>query len=164
MRPWGSDLSDRLRVTKMTVKSMPTSFDARWQSITFSSLAMSEIMDNPVEGETPQARLKQLGMLSLLYTLHLANIPLDSDKHHGKDRIDAGRSGRADRPAGCPRPFEGRLGEERARTGQGPRIRDIGYALCKTETGQLALGANRLLVIIAGSLHWVEAEAAASLA
>ncbi len=76
MRPWGSDLSDRLRVTKMTVKSMPTSFDARWQSITFSSLAMSEIMDNPVEGETPQARLKQLGMLSLLYTLHLANIPL----------------------------------------------------------------------------------------
>jgi hypothetical protein len=76
VRPWGSDLSDRLRVTKMTVKSMPTSFDARWQSITFSSLAMSEIMDNPVEGETPQARLKQLGMLSLLYTLHLANIPL----------------------------------------------------------------------------------------
>ncbi|WP_321166236.1 MarR family transcriptional regulator [Ensifer adhaerens] len=69
-------MSDRLRVTKMTVKSMPTSFDARWQSITFSSLAMSEIMDNPVEGETPQARLKQLGMLSLLYTLHLANIPL----------------------------------------------------------------------------------------
>lgn len=55
---------------------MPTSFDTRWQSITFSSLAMSEIMDNPVEGETPQARLKQLGMLSLLYTLHLANIPL----------------------------------------------------------------------------------------
>ncbi|OCP37446.1 transcriptional regulator [Ensifer sp. LC163] len=60
----------------MIVKTTPTSFDARWQSITFSSLAMSEIMDNPVEGETPQARLKQLGMLSLLYNLHLANIPL----------------------------------------------------------------------------------------
>ncbi|WP_244512696.1 MarR family transcriptional regulator [Ensifer sp. LC163] len=69
-------MSERLRVTEMIVKTTPTSFDARWQSITFSSLAMSEIMDNPVEGETPQARLKQLGMLSLLYNLHLANIPL----------------------------------------------------------------------------------------
>ncbi|OOG75098.1 hypothetical protein B0E45_04525 [Sinorhizobium sp. A49] len=60
----------------MTGKPVSTSFDTRVQSITFSTLAMSEIMDNPVEGETPQARLKQLGMLSLLYTLHLANIPL----------------------------------------------------------------------------------------
>jgi hypothetical protein len=44
--------------------------------MTFSSLVVSEIMENPLKGETPQARLKQLGMMNLLYTLHLANIPL----------------------------------------------------------------------------------------
>ncbi len=44
--------------------------------MTFSSLVVSEIMDNPLAGETPQARLKQLGMMNLLYTLHLADIPL----------------------------------------------------------------------------------------
>jgi hypothetical protein len=55
---------------------MPSFFDIRIQNVAFSALAMSEIMDNPIEGETPQGRLKQLGMLSLLYTLHLADVPL----------------------------------------------------------------------------------------
>lgn len=35
-----------------------------------SVLALEEILDKPVEGETPQSRLKQAGMMTVLYLMH----------------------------------------------------------------------------------------------
>ena len=35
-----------------------------------SVLALEEVLDKPVEGETPQSRLKQVGMMTVLYMMH----------------------------------------------------------------------------------------------
>ncbi|MDF2388960.1 hypothetical protein JMG10_46540 [Nostoc ellipsosporum NOK] len=49
---------------------MTSARDAEWQDQRFSALALQEVFDNPVEGETPQSRLKQLGMMTVLYMMH----------------------------------------------------------------------------------------------
>ena len=35
-------------------------------SVAFSAFIMNEILDNPLEDETPQSRLKQIGMMNVL--------------------------------------------------------------------------------------------------
>ncbi|SDA87665.1 MarR family transcriptional regulator [Sinorhizobium sp. NFACC03] len=49
---------------------MTSAHNAQWQSQLFSAFALQEILDNPVEGETPQSRLKQIGMMTVLYMMH----------------------------------------------------------------------------------------------
>ncbi|RCS22841.1 MarR family transcriptional regulator [Phyllobacterium salinisoli] len=49
---------------------MTRALDARWQDQRFSATALQEVFDNPLEGETPQSRLKQIGMMTLLYMMH----------------------------------------------------------------------------------------------
>ncbi|APO75969.1 hypothetical protein AM571_CH03169 [Rhizobium etli 8C-3] len=39
-------------------------------NIAFSAFIFQEIFDNPLEDETPQSRLKQIGMMSILYIMH----------------------------------------------------------------------------------------------
>jgi hypothetical protein len=46
------------------------------QNLTFSGRIMREIMDNPIGSETPQARLKQVGMMMVLYAMVQAQQPL----------------------------------------------------------------------------------------
>lgn len=41
-----------------------------WQDQRFSAFALQEVFENPIEGETPQSRLKQLGMMTVLYRMH----------------------------------------------------------------------------------------------
>lgn len=40
------------------------------QAQRFSALTLEEVLDKPVEGETPQSRLKQVGMMTVLYLMH----------------------------------------------------------------------------------------------
>jgi len=52
---------------------MARAIDAQWHNIAFAAVALREILDNPLEGETPQSRLKQIGMMSVLYYMHQAH-------------------------------------------------------------------------------------------
>ncbi len=52
------------------VKTMASTLNAQWQNQLFSAFALQEVLDNPVEGETPQSRLKQIGMMTVLYMMH----------------------------------------------------------------------------------------------
>jgi hypothetical protein len=54
----------------MIVKKMTSVLSGQWQNQLFSAFALQEIMEKPVEGETPQSRLKQLGMMTVLYMMH----------------------------------------------------------------------------------------------
>lgn len=49
---------------------MTSALNAHWQSQLFSAYALQEVFDKPVEGETPQSRLKQVGMMTVLYMMH----------------------------------------------------------------------------------------------
>ncbi|KSV67486.1 transcriptional regulator [Sinorhizobium sp. Sb3] len=49
---------------------MTSTLNAHWQSQLFSAYALQEVFDKPVEGETPQSRLKQVGMMTVLYMMH----------------------------------------------------------------------------------------------
>ncbi|MCO6180740.1 MarR family transcriptional regulator [Ciceribacter sp. RN22] len=49
---------------------MTSALNGHWQSQLFAAYALQEILDRPVEGETPQSRLKQLGMMTVLYMMH----------------------------------------------------------------------------------------------
>lgn len=42
-----------------------------WSQLNFPAAVMKHIMENPVEGETPAARLKQVGMMSVIYYLQI---------------------------------------------------------------------------------------------
>lgn len=55
---------------------MPSPLNQRWHNTVFATLATHEIMSKPLPGETPNLRLRQLGMMNLLYTLHKADIAL----------------------------------------------------------------------------------------
>jgi DNA-binding MarR family transcriptional regulator len=55
---------------------MPRALDAEWHNLSFSALILRLILDNPVEDETPQSRLKQIGMMSILYYMHQGNCRL----------------------------------------------------------------------------------------
>ena len=49
---------------------MTSALNAHWQSQLFLAYALQEVFDKPVEGETPQSRLKQVGMMTVLYMMH----------------------------------------------------------------------------------------------
>lgn len=48
---------------------MTGALDAYWQNKLFSAYALQEVLDKPIEGETPQSRLKQVGMMTVLYVM-----------------------------------------------------------------------------------------------
>lgn len=49
---------------------MATTHKPELQNQRVSVLALEEVLDKPVEGETPQSRLKQVGMMTVLYMMH----------------------------------------------------------------------------------------------
>lgn len=55
---------------------MPSPIESRWHQAIFATLTTNEIMSNPLPDETPNSRLRQLGMMSLLYSLHKADTAL----------------------------------------------------------------------------------------
>ena len=52
---------------------MPRALDAQWHSLAFAAFILREILDHPLQDETPQSRLKQIGMMSVLYYMHIGN-------------------------------------------------------------------------------------------
>ncbi|RFB81995.1 MarR family transcriptional regulator [Rhizobium leguminosarum bv. trifolii] len=52
---------------------MTSAIKTQWHNLAFSGLILHEILDHPLEGETPQARLKQIGMMTILYTMTQAH-------------------------------------------------------------------------------------------
>ncbi|GAA3102341.1 transcriptional regulator [Rhizobium viscosum] len=52
---------------------MTRALKTQWHNLAFSGLILHEILDHPLEDETPQARLKEIGMMTILYTMTLAN-------------------------------------------------------------------------------------------
>lgn len=55
---------------------MPSPLASQWKNLAFSALVLRLIMDNPRDGETAQSRLKQVGMMAILYHMHLGQVPL----------------------------------------------------------------------------------------
>ncbi|TCU21298.1 hypothetical protein EV130_111155 [Rhizobium azibense] len=49
---------------------MTRALNVQLHNIAFSAFIFQEIFDNPLEDETPQSRLKQIGMMSILYIMH----------------------------------------------------------------------------------------------
>ncbi|WP_085034682.1 MarR family transcriptional regulator [Ensifer aridi] len=49
---------------------MTKALTTQWHNLGFSGFVLREILDNPMEDETPQSRLKQIGMMSVLYFMH----------------------------------------------------------------------------------------------
>ena len=49
---------------------MTSTLNTQLHSLSFAAFILHEIMDNPQEDETPQSRLKQVGMMSILYIMH----------------------------------------------------------------------------------------------
>lgn len=49
---------------------MTSALNAHWQGQLFSAYALQEILEKPLEGETPQSRLKLLGLMTVLYMMH----------------------------------------------------------------------------------------------
>lgn len=52
---------------------MTSAIKTQWHNLAFSGLILHEILDHPLEDETPQARLKQIGMMTILYTMTQAH-------------------------------------------------------------------------------------------
>ena len=48
---------------------MTRALKSQLHSLAFSGLILHEILDNPMQGETPQARVKEIGMMTILYTM-----------------------------------------------------------------------------------------------
>ena len=55
---------------------MPSPLVSQWKNLAFSALVLRLIMDNPRDGESAQSRLKQVGMMSILYHMHMGQVPL----------------------------------------------------------------------------------------
>ncbi|NNU63101.1 transcriptional regulator [Ochrobactrum soli] len=54
-----------------------TSFlTSRLQSQALAAFAIREILEKPLVGETPQSRVKQIGLVNILYIMHQAHEPL----------------------------------------------------------------------------------------
>ncbi|MBY5770123.1 MarR family transcriptional regulator [Rhizobium leguminosarum] len=49
---------------------MTRALKAQWHNLAFSGLILHEILDHHLDDETPQARLKQLGMMTILYSMN----------------------------------------------------------------------------------------------
>lgn len=52
---------------------MTRALKTHWQALAFSGLILQEILDHPLVDETPQARLKEIGMMTVLYTMTQAH-------------------------------------------------------------------------------------------
>lgn len=52
---------------------MASKLSDRWQSQALSAFAIREILEKPLDDETSQSRLKQIGMMSVLYMMHHAH-------------------------------------------------------------------------------------------
>ncbi|MDF0699497.1 MarR family transcriptional regulator [Rhizobium sp. MC63] len=52
---------------------MARAMKTQWHSLAFSGLILHEILDHPLEDETPQARLKQVGMMTIIYSMNQAH-------------------------------------------------------------------------------------------
>ena len=55
------------------LNNMTRALKTQWHNLAFSGLILHEILDHPLEDETPQARLKQVGMMTILYTMSQAH-------------------------------------------------------------------------------------------
>ena len=55
---------------------MASNLSERWQSQALAHYGLREILEKPLEDETPQSRIKQIGMLNVLYMMHQAHEPL----------------------------------------------------------------------------------------
>jgi len=49
---------------------MASNLSERWQSQALSVFAVREILEKPIEGESAQSRIKQIGMVNILYLMH----------------------------------------------------------------------------------------------
>jgi hypothetical protein len=52
---------------------MASKLSDRWQTQALPLFAVREILDKPLEDETPQSRIKQIGMMNILYMMHQAH-------------------------------------------------------------------------------------------
>lgn len=52
---------------------MTRALKTQWHNLAFSGLILHEILDHPLEDETPQARLKQVGMMTIMYSMNQAH-------------------------------------------------------------------------------------------
>ena len=52
---------------------MASKLSDRWQTQALSVFAVREILDEPLEDESAQSRIKQLGMINILYMMHQAH-------------------------------------------------------------------------------------------
>ncbi|MGG7539719.1 MarR family transcriptional regulator [Rhizobium sp. Nf11,1] len=55
---------------------MTRAIKTHWHNALFNGLVLQEILDHPLEDETPTARLKEIGMMSVLYSMSQAHQPL----------------------------------------------------------------------------------------
>lgn len=55
---------------------MPSQLQSRWHNTIYATLTTHEIMSNPLPNETPNSRLRQLGMMNLLYSMNKADTAL----------------------------------------------------------------------------------------
>ena len=55
---------------------MPSQLESRWHNAIFATVTTHEIMSKPLPDETPNSRLRQLGMMNLLYSLQKAEMVL----------------------------------------------------------------------------------------
>jgi len=55
---------------------MASNLSERWQNQALALFGLREILEKPIEDETPQSRIKQIGMLNVLYMMHQAHEPL----------------------------------------------------------------------------------------
>jgi len=55
---------------------MSSPVDSRWHNAALATLITHEIMSKPLPDETPNLRLRQLGMMNLLFSMENADTPL----------------------------------------------------------------------------------------
>lgn len=55
------------------LNNMTRALKTQLHNLAFSGLILHEILDHPLEDETPQARLKEIGMMTILYTMSQAH-------------------------------------------------------------------------------------------
>ncbi|MBB2671387.1 UNVERIFIED_ORG: DNA-binding MarR family transcriptional regulator [Rhizobium etli] len=55
------------------LNNMARAMKTQWHSLAFSGLILHEILDHPLEDETPQARLKEVGMMTIIYSMNQAH-------------------------------------------------------------------------------------------
>lgn len=53
---------------------MPIHSDSQWASLTFAGMVMKLILDNPLPDETPTSRVKQIGLMSIIYQMMMSDI------------------------------------------------------------------------------------------